>query len=416
MVSMPNLKKMDGKKLKIEEINIVLLSQMGFLNELKNKNICFNLNPFKKSKCTIKDVQNGQTNLVDFHIEFTKKIDKMIDKNEKESRDFQSIPKERLDFNLQDIVEIRSPWNKDVKTFEFNPEIKNECEWTEANEENNEINKLFVGEKEDKTVSGLGRIKVRKQEKTETSKNKKAIKTNNGNGFKKSKKELEETKEELERRKKELEEMERLAKEKEEELKHKAEEKKKQKKLKEIEKKKRQKEAQRKEKERRKLEKKAEKERKKLEREKEIQLKKEEKLKKIEAEKLLKQQKEEEALTKKKKLEMEKKRKQEAKRLLKEKQLKEAIEEKERKEKEKEQKKKEKKSIVTTKEKPEEEKIQKQEKEEFDNEWDEEVRQAFTIIDDLLENLPDEKIDEFVNSEDFQIYERVVSRYKKKRE
>jgi hypothetical protein len=45
---------------------------------------------------------------------------------------------------------------------------------------------------------------------------------------------------------------------------------------------------------------------------------------------------------------------------------------------------------------------------------DEEVGQALEIIDNLLEKLPDETIDEFVKSDDFEIYEKVVSKYKKK--
>ena len=44
--------------------------------------------------------------------------------------------------------------------------------------------------------------------------------------------------------------------------------------------------------------------------------------------------------------------------------------------------------------------------------WDEEVSQAITIIDNLLEQLPEETIDKFVQSEDFEIYEKVVKKYK----
>jgi len=44
---------------------------------------------------------------------------------------------------------------------------------------------------------------------------------------------------------------------------------------------------------------------------------------------------------------------------------------------------------------------------------DDEVSDALTIIDELLEQLPDEVIDDFVQSDNFTLYERVVKKYKK---
>jgi len=46
--------------------------------------------------------------------------------------------------------------------------------------------------------------------------------------------------------------------------------------------------------------------------------------------------------------------------------------------------------------------------------FDEEIGEALEIIDNLLGELPEEKIDEFVQSDDFKVYERVVEKYKKK--
>jgi len=46
--------------------------------------------------------------------------------------------------------------------------------------------------------------------------------------------------------------------------------------------------------------------------------------------------------------------------------------------------------------------------------WDEDVEKLIPIIDSLLEKLPDEVIDEFAKSEDFTLYEKVISKYKNK--
>jgi len=414
LVRMPNLK-MDEKTQDFLELNCLLLTEMGLLNTLKKKNIYFNPRPFSKTKCTIKDVQDSQKNLVDFHIEVNKKIDGIIDK--KEIKEFHPVSKDELEQTLQEIVEIRSPWNRNLEILEFNPEIQREGEWIE--QEKNEFNNLLFGEQENRSVETLGRIRIRgKGGKTE--------KTVNNNGFTKTKKDLEKTKEELEKRKKELEEIERLAKEKEEELKRKAEEKKKKEKQREIERKKREKEekikqreiekqkkleAKRLLKEQKIKEKQARIEQLKLEKEKKKRLKEKEKQEKIREIEKLKLEKENERL---KKLE--------AERLLKEEKIKEKLAKKEEILKTKEKKKKEtreqeKKPIIHFREKAEKsEKTIKDDVKETDSDWDEEVRQAFTIIDNLLENLPDEKIDEFVRSDDFAIYERVVSKYKKKRE
>ena len=45
---------------------------------------------------------------------------------------------------------------------------------------------------------------------------------------------------------------------------------------------------------------------------------------------------------------------------------------------------------------------------------DKDIRRVLSIVDDLLGQLPDEVIDEFAKSKDFEIYERVISKYKAK--
>ena len=45
---------------------------------------------------------------------------------------------------------------------------------------------------------------------------------------------------------------------------------------------------------------------------------------------------------------------------------------------------------------------------------DDDVEKLLPILDELLEKLPDEVVDEFAQSEDFVLYEKVVSKYKRK--
>ena len=46
---------------------------------------------------------------------------------------------------------------------------------------------------------------------------------------------------------------------------------------------------------------------------------------------------------------------------------------------------------------------------------DEDVKKLLPIIDSLLEKLPDEIVNEFANSKDFGLYEKVIEKYKVKR-
>ena len=43
---------------------------------------------------------------------------------------------------------------------------------------------------------------------------------------------------------------------------------------------------------------------------------------------------------------------------------------------------------------------------------DEETRNILRVLDDLLENLPEEVVDKFARSDDYLLYERVLEKYK----
>jgi len=250
----------------------------------------------------------------------------------------------------------------------------------------------------------------------------------------KAEKELEHSRMLIEEKKKELELAEQTAKEKEGELRRKA-----------IEQKKREIERQRQEKieaKRRRVEAKK--------REKELKMKKkaEELIKKIEAKKAQKEARIKEKEARERAILLErKKRKLEAEKALETKKLerkkleaKRALEEKKKLEKKlEEQKKLEAKKKLETEKKPPEVKEKKKKvkkerekakapkpekhpllfgkkepKEEPVLSQDEDLIKVLKIADELLEKLPDEAIDEFVQSEDFELYEKVISRYKVK--
>ena len=360
------------------ELNTFLIIELGFLKKLKETEIRFNPKPFSKKQEAKKE------KLSDFDIEVIKKINDTINQNNNNEK-ITEIKTTSTEQNIEPIVEIRQPWNKTPEPPQFTPmiNIENTLETTiekqnndiqamefntninfeEKKEDQENINSIvFTGGKIKKTVSTLGRIRIRKKENN----------TKNNNGLTKTKKELEKTVEELEKKKKELEEMEKLAKQKEEELKKKEEERKKQEKLKKLEEKRKLRETKQKEKER----------------------------KKLERQKRLEQKLKEKEEQKKKKLE-------EKQKLLAELEKKKKVE----------KQKKEKKTETSEKKilpffKITEKKETKTTEQATQTSWDEEVSQAITIIDNLLEQLPEETIDKFVQSEDFEIYEKVVKKYK----
>ena len=483
----------DGMK-KQENLQI-LLAELGFFTKIKTKQIKFNPRPrsnpehiewVKTEKQ--KEAKPIEPVSVDLHLEITAKVDEVIRKHEQENRQT-----ELNNFDKPVFIEIRKPWHRtpmapqfktditlddfsedmqvvddlfEVITPETNieaePQISDDDFKTEMTKELqlDEFENMTVVKKIDsfdEMLSGLGRIKVRKDpNKTKSTPHKTQQKKN---GVTVAKTDLDKTKAALERKKHELEEIERLAKQKEEEFKKKQGEKKKQLKLKkqkekEMEKQRKIKEKLEKkhqielEKEQRKKEKqlllekkKQEKlqviEEKRLQREQELQKKHEEKIKAMkEKEKIKKldlKKKQAEQEEKEKLLKQEEKQKEiEAKKKLEEKQeqLKQIEKQKEIKEKPKKPEKPEKKPSSglfgkKKKEKTKEtEKIETETKIEKEPETikeeprqptlDEEVSEALRIIDDLLEKLPEDTIDEFVQSDDFAVYEKVVSKYKRK--
>ena len=435
-------KKRDGKKQTKTDLEIFIATETGILSTLKR--IRFTADPSNEKPKTI---EPSQTKLVDFHMEISKKIDEVIQKNEQEN----TVEEKR-------IVEPRTTWRKEPQTPFFKTETNLENEFIEVETPTDNINNptltaqpniehqpFFVGpikpknislfavgdHSEDQVLTSFAKIRINKDR--TKSNNKTGKKTNKKNGYTKVKNDYEEVQTELERKKQELEEMKRLAKEKEEELKRKEQERKEKEKKRLEEKKKREKEEEKLAKQRaiekKKQEKLKAKEELKLAKEKERQ----EKLKAKEEAKLAKQRekelKEKEKLEALKAKELEKQKQKE----LAEKEKIKALKQKEREEKKKKQEKakkskKEKKSIGLkisfsknkerdAKEKP----VKKQEIKTLEKETETEVQppeddlvKAFEIIDDLLGKLPEEAIDEFVKSDDFEVYEKVVGKYKKK--
>lgn len=427
----------------------IILSKTGFFTNLKNKKIKFNPRQLKEK------IQTKKPETIDLHLDIIAKVDEVIKKHE-----LQTTQKEETTQKTT-LTKIKKPWTqtqikpwfetkKIQDTFEINDTLFEVEKHPNLNIPTNNLTPLsnivtFFNEPPNlenissvkkidnpqELITGLGRIRIAKNPpKTKKAKPK-------TNGVTVAKTDLEKTKSELEQKKHELEEMERLAKEKEEELKKKEHEKKKQEKLrkekqKEIEKQKILKE---------KLEKKhdieLQKQKRIKEKQKLIEQKKQEKIKLLEEKRLLKErslkkrQKEKEDLEKQKLIqkqekikELEEKKHQkelEKQKILKEIELKQKI-------KKPSNKKEIKINLLTFKKKKTKPgtKIQKpvkttvsekteklQEKTTIDL-LDEEVGQALKIIDNLLEKLPDETIDEFVRSDDFEIYEKVVNKYKKK--
>ena len=101
----------DGK-IKLDNciIEAILAIEMGFLSSLKGKKIKFNLNPLSKSK----NLKENNENFVDFHLDITQKIDKVINENEKANNKQERQPETNIDF-----VEIRKNWLKGPLSPEF---------------------------------------------------------------------------------------------------------------------------------------------------------------------------------------------------------------------------------------------------------------------------------------------------------
>jgi len=426
---MPHVKKHKDKKQVRPESDIILTKEMKTFKKLSEKKIKSNPKAFSKKKKQDKTKKNS----VDFHWEIVKKIDALIAEHEKEI-----ASQEESEDSLERIVEIREPLKRKLGASNFETDIRAENIFNYLDFEN-ELFKVELSGRADpgfrfvktleepkdivyikdidhladdddfhsrllggldktnqKPAMGFARIKIRSKEEraklkdaekkpgqTSSPKNMKNVREKKEakkvNGFTVVKKELEETKKEIEEKKKELELAEKRAKEETEELKIKKKEK--------------------------------------LEKEKEGK-----KLKKLELKKAkIEARKREIKLREKTKIEA-KKKKLEAKTALREEKLKRKLESKKKKigksekeptlvlkaEKTDDEKKKEKNSttglhhfILGRREVAEENPI-----------LDEDIRQVLRITDNLLEKLPEEVIDEFAHSEDFTLYEKVISKYK----
>jgi len=318
---------------------------------------------------------------------------------------------------------------------------------------------IKVRKKEDRTKQKAIKSKD-KHEKNEPSSTGKKKKTAKINGYTKAKDELEKTKREIDEKKKELEIVEKKEREKEKEVKQKKIERLKreeeQEKHKKLEMEKAQKQAKMKERElkiKTRIMEKKKKEEKKL---KALELKKEEKElikqsrlkekeKKLEAEKAIKEEGLKRKLLEEKKLKKKEKTKKETKEKLHsifgKKVAKEAkMKEREPKEKtrimEKEKKLEAKKALreEKLKQKMLKKKVAKPKKEKIKTKHstpgmhhfisgkketvtenpllNEDIKKILAITDNLLEKLPEEVIDKFAQSEDFELYEKVMSKYK----
>ena len=338
---------------------------MGFFSDLKRKKIVFNPKPFSNQKNKQEKTKNME-NQVDFHLELTKKIDEVITKNKEDEQieDNKKITSPR-------IIEIRQPFTRSPEISSFQTDINTNVDFGELDniQEFIEIEPPtnFFVEKQPGNKDGFDNWMINNQNEKDQKTYQalgalkiriKDIETENKNINKNNettlaKIELEETKKEIERKKKELEEALKKEKEKEHQVKKEEVDKRKQEKLKKLLLKKKLKE----EKIKIKQEKIKEKLVKKAQLEKEIELKRQELLKESE-EKVVQDEKIIPDIT----------------------------------------------NII-------------EERKEFAQGnliLDEDVVKLLPIIDSLFEKLPEDVVDEFTKSEYFELYEKVLLKYKNK--
>jgi hypothetical protein len=349
-------------KLNFSELKPILI-QMGVFNNLKGKKIVFNPHPFSNLK-----IKKGKH--VDLHLEVTKKIDQVIAHNKEEP----TIDENRL--SAPKFIEVRETASRTpaIPTFQSDlgpknsfGELDNVQEFFEieppANfsiekmpENKEDFGSLMINnqnEQEIKTYWGFGRIRIRTKDKVPEKTQ--TTQTNKNIETTIAKIELEETKKEIERKKKELDEA--IKKEKEKELQVKKEEE----------------------------------EKRKLEKLKKLELKKKLKEEKINEKLGKKLQKETEILLKKQKIELKKQE------IIKGKQPEETAAP-------------EIKAPTYNFDIPE----AKREYSPDNLNLDEDVAKLLPIIDSLFEKLPEEVVDEFTKSEYFELYEKVLLKYKNK--
>lgn len=71
------------------------LLDKGFLGKLKDKNICFNANPFSESKDNVTQINDSNDDLVDFHLDVVEKVDQLIAMTEKEEKTEKKVVNKR---------------------------------------------------------------------------------------------------------------------------------------------------------------------------------------------------------------------------------------------------------------------------------------------------------------------------------
>ena len=411
----------------------VLLAELGFFSNLRKKDIRFNPRPSPNSKSLSNKAKKvEEENVIDLHLEIVKEIDDLLERHEVELQRREPDPlfKTQQTLHLQEFVEMRNPEIRKTELPQFptefglknvygelkpNGEIfevevptQNQFELEKKEGYNRDLNNWMMGEKDKKYSMSLSQIKEKgnspAQKETKTEKTGMEM-----NGLTKTKIELERTKKEIEERRRALEEAEKLEKEKEEELKIITEEKKKEEKLKKLEIRRKLKEKHLREKEQEKAQRQKEKELRRLEQEK----LKQEKQSQLEQGKLEKEKEKELKKLEKEKLEKENQEKKELKILQEEKEKLEKLKEKEEKLKQKKPEKEKVEEVIEVVPPEMDIFIQKESKDETPH-LDNDVEKLLPILDKLLEKLPDEIVDEFANSENFALYEKVMTKYKRK--
>jgi len=438
---MPNLKEGNKNKLVKPELDIFLPADMSFFSFFKNKNIKVNSHTSKDT--TIK-------RKVDFHLNIIKKVDEIIAGYEK-----QIEPETKT--SLSEIIEERQPFSKKPERSSHNTNLSPEIVTFEVVPEHNGPMNVFVEKTSSMDLNdqklAMNSTSKTAQPKTEKVKQKPIDSSNQLLNLREQNKKLKEEEKQLQKEEKTMKKEEKIlekevkegkiklkkaAQQKREEekrlkiqknLKAKAElaeqkEKKKQEKIKERELKKKAIEQEKQEKIEAATEIKQQKEKEQLiiieEKKKEkvsLDKKKEaERLKRLELEKSA-----EDALIKERGLalkfkEKEKQKKLKAKMALAEQKERERLKKLEDKKKQKAKSKAEKKTSKISKEEPKiniKHNINLKENTSEVLSMDEDVIKFLKIADDLLEKLPDNVIDEFAKSKDFEIYERVINKYKK---
>lgn len=377
---MPNYKKdKEGKQVN-SEIDIFLATELGILSSLKGKSIRFNPNPFKKPDRLSND-RDKNLSFVDFHLDIVKKVDALLEDRENELKtdpvEVEFVSQKQNVLSLRDILEEREPFNKRPAKPVFRTEL-NSVDVFGSFDPKQDLFEVelptglhsdlrFVGNFEE-LCDASNVTNVENSPQIWAVDNKESSRWLMGLGKIKV------------RSKKDIKNDKKIAKEKKKKLR---------------------------------------------EKQKERELKEQEKLKQIQLKETAKLEAEKQKLIEKENLEKEKQKKLEAKREIEEEKIKkEGSEEKasDKKDvkakqvfgglfkKKKESKKKEEKTTPAVEQpKVENKPVVKEE----DFVLDEEVSNAITIIDELLEQLPDKVIDEFVQSDDFALYEKVVKKYKK---